>query len=185
MSKLALILVDIQNDYFPGWENPLDGILEANQKARVLLDYFRLRGLPLVFIQHISTRPGATNFLPGTHGIDIHENVQPLPDEVVFQKHFPNSFRETPLLDHLKRKQVESLVICGMMTHMCVDATVRAAFDYGFSVLLAEDACASKKLVFNDQEIPARFVNLSHLAAMAAVYARVLPVSEILKLINK
>ena len=118
MSKLALVLVDIQNDYFPGGKNPLDGILEASQKARVLLDYFRLRGLPVVFIQHFSVRPGATNFLPGTRGIDIHENVQPLPDEAIFQKHYPNSFRETPLLDHLKSKQVENLIVCGMMTHM-------------------------------------------------------------------
>lgn len=176
----ALILVDIQNDYFPGGKNELEGPIEASLRARQLLDHFRQAHLPLVHIQHVAIRLGAKTFLPGTVGVEIHENVRPLDGEVVFQKHYPNSFRDTPLLDHLKREGVTRVVICGMMTHMCVDATTRAAVDFGFECLIAHDACATKALTFQGQVIPAQHVHGSFLAALSASYGKVLSVEEII-----
>jgi nicotinamidase-related amidase len=178
--KTALILVDIQNDYFPGGKGTLEGSLEASQQARRLLDHFRQQGLPLVFIQHIADRPGATTFLPGSEGAGIHANIQPFTGETVFQKHYPNSFRETPLLEHLHNLEIERLVICGMMTHMCVDSTVRAAFDYGFECWLAHDACATRALSIDGRAIPAEYVHLSFLAALNGRYSQVMPVDEII-----
>ena len=178
--KTALILIDIQNDYFPGGKMELVGSPEASLQARKLLDVFRRRKLPLVHIQHISTRPSATFFLPDTQGVCIHPNVQPIENEAVIQKHYPNSFRETPLLDHLKDQQVERLIITGMMTHMCVDATTRAAFDLGFTCLIAQDACATRDLVFRDIHIPARHVHASFLAALNGTYGKVMDTDEIL-----
>jgi nicotinamidase-related amidase len=177
----ALLIVDIQNDYFPAGKNPLEGSLEASMQARRLLETFRQADLPVVHIRHISIRPGAAYLLPGTLGADIHENVLPLKGEAVFQKHFPNSFRDTPLLDHLHQHEIERLVICGMMTHMCVDATVRAAFDYDFECWVAEDACATRALAFEGRSIPAEHVHYAFLAALRAVYARVLKVEEIIE----
>jgi nicotinamidase-related amidase len=178
--KTALILVDIQNDYFPGGKNPLEGSPEASVQAQRLLAHFRQKDLPRVHIQHISLRPGATFFLPDTEGAQIHANVCPLDGEAVFQKHFPNSFRETPLLDHLRSLGVERVVIGGMMTHMCVDATVRAAFDFGFECWVAQDACATKTLAFGEQSISAQHVHLAFLAALKSAYGKVLPVDEII-----
>jgi nicotinamidase-related amidase len=177
--KTALILVDIQNDYFPGGRNPLAGSPAAGERAGELLSFFRSHDLPLVHIQHVSTRPGATFFLPGTEGVETHASVRPAESEVTFEKHFPNSFRDTPLLEHLRQLEIERLVICGMMTHMCVDATARAAFDYGFECWVAQDACASKDLVFDGQTIPAQHVHLAFLAALKGTYAKVLSVDEI------
>lgn len=182
--KTALILVDIQNDYFDGGKNPLEGSLEASVQAQRLLAYFRQAGLPRVHIQHLSVRPGATFFLPDTEGVQIHENVRPSDGEVVFQKHFPNSFRETPLLDHLHGLGVERVVISGMMTHMCVDATMRAAFDHGFECWVAQDACATKALAFGGETIPAQHVHLAFLAALKSAYGRVLLVEEVLSLMD-
>jgi nicotinamidase-related amidase len=119
--------------------------------------------------------------LPGTVGVEIQENVRPLEGEVVFQKHYPNSFRDTPLLDHLKREGVTRVVICGMQTHMCVDATTRAAFDFGFECWVASDACATKPLTFQGQSIPAQQVHGSFLAALGASYGKVLSVEEIIE----
>ncbi len=178
--KTALVLIDIQNDYFPGGPMELEGSVEAGQRARELLSAFRRRALPLVHVQHISTRPGATFFLPETDGVKIHEQVQPLAEEVIVQKHYPNSFRDTGLLAYLQGEEVKRLVICGMMTHMCVDATTRAAFDYGFECLVAEDACATRTLLHRGQSIPARQVHLAFLAALNAVYAKVLSTEEII-----
>ncbi|MDA8414702.1 MAG: cysteine hydrolase family protein [Desulfobacteraceae bacterium] len=169
----ALLLIDIQNDYFPGGRMELDGSWNASLKARELLALFRERQLPVVHVQHISNRPGATFFLPDTPGVEIHPHVAPLSGEPVVRKHFPNSFRETELLVRLKDQGVRRLVVGGMMTHMCVDATVRAAFDLGFDCLVAHDACATRTLTFNGTEIPARQVHGSFLAALGAVYARI------------
>jgi len=177
----ALILVDIQNDYFPGGKNELEGPIEASLRARQLLDHFRQAHLPLVYIQHVAIRPGAKTFLPGTVGVEIHENVRPLEGECVFQKHYPNSFRDTPLLGHLKREGATRVVVCGMMTHMCVDATTRAAFDFGFECFIAHDACATKALTFGGQTIPAQHVHGSFLAALGASYGKVLSVEQIIE----
>ncbi len=97
-------------------------------------------------------------------------------------KHYPNSFRETNLLEMLKAWEVERVVICGMMTHMCVDATARAAADLGFQVIIAEDACATRDLEYDDTTIPADLVHKSFLAALKS-YGKVMKSEEILALL--
>jgi nicotinamidase-related amidase len=180
----ALILIDIQNDYFPGGKGELRGPIEASLQARRLLDCFRQAGWPIVHIQHIAIKPGAATFLPNTPGSEIHANVRPLEGETVFQKHYPNSFRDTPLLEHLRGLGVTRLIICGMMTHMCVHAAHRAAFDYGFEVITAADACATRDLVFAGQTVPAAQVHAAFLAGVTGTYGKALPVDEVLKLIS-
>jgi nicotinamidase-related amidase len=182
--KTALILIDIQNDYFPGGKGELGSPLEASAQACKLLDFFRQQKQPTVHIQHVATRPGATTFLPGTEGVKIHASIAPRSGETVIQKHFPNSFRETSLLEHLKGLGVERLVICGMMTHMCVDATVRAAVDYGYPVLLAADACATRALTYGETHIPAEHVHKAFLAALKS-YGQVLATDEVLAQIRE
>ncbi|MDD2901410.1 MAG: cysteine hydrolase family protein [Syntrophales bacterium] len=177
----ALLLIDLQNDYFPGGKMELEGSLEASLRAREILTFSREKGWPLVHIQHIAARPGATFFLPGTEGVKIHQHVEPLPGEVIFPKNYPNSFRNTPLLDHLINQQVGKIVVCGMMTHMCVDATVRAAFDYGFNVTVVHDACATRDLTFGDQTIPATQVHGAFLAALGFIYAKVVSTADFLR----
>jgi nicotinamidase-related amidase len=178
--KTALILIDIQNDYFPGGKGELEKPLEAARQVRRLLDFFRLQKWPTVHIQHVANRPGATTFLPDTDGMKIHASVAPLAGETVIVKHFPNSFRGTGLLEHLQGLHIERLVICGMMTHMCVDATTRAAADFGYPVLLAADACATRALTYEGAQVPAEHVHAAFLAALKS-YGNVLKTEEILE----
>ena len=177
--KTALLLIDIQNDYFPGGKMELESAEAAAAQARRLLDRFRKQAWPTVHIQHIATRPGSTFFLPDTDGAAIHASIAPLPGETVIVKHFPNSFRETNLLEHLQGLGIERLVICGMMTHMCVDAAVRAAADLGFQVLVAADACATRALTHGETAVPAAHVQAALLAAFNA-YGQVLGTEELL-----
>ncbi len=181
----ALILVDIQNDYFPNGKMVLEGSPEAGKKAGQLLACFRQLQLPLVHIQHISVRPTATFFLPDTEGVQIHELVKPMAGEKVIQKNFPNSFRNTPLLETLQEQQIKRLVIAGMMTHMCIDATTRAAFDLGFECWLAHDACATRALSFQDTTISAADVHGAFLAAINGTYATVMSTDEIIEQLRK
>lgn len=180
MNKTALVIIDIQNEYFPGGKRELEHPLEASECARQLLDYFREAHLPLVHVQHISPGPHASAFVAGTKTVEIHPNLRPLDGEMVIQKHFPNAFRGTPLLEYLRKQGIERLVIVGMMTHMCVDATTRAAFDLGFDCLIAQDACATKALSFGGTTVPADHVHRAFLAALHGTYGEVLAVDEIL-----
>jgi len=175
----ALLIVDIQNDYFPGGNMELAGSVEASANAARLLNAARKAKWPIFHVQHLSTRPGATFFVPGTPGVEIHNDVEPLPGEKIITKHFPNSFRDTGLHELLKVSDIERLLICGMMTHMCIDATTRAAFDLGFTCTVAHDACATRDLVFNGIYVPAIHVHSSFMTALSAVYAEVKSTHEI------
>ena len=172
--KQGLLLIDIQNDYFPGGAMELVGMAAASSKAAGLLARFRAGTGPVYFVQHLAKRPGATFFLPGTDGAEIHTSVAPLPGEPVIVKHFPNSFRETGLMERLHREAVEQLIIAGAMSHMCIDATTRAAFDLGFHCTVVEDACATRDLEFKGEKIKAGEVHGAFMAALKMVYAEVL-----------
>ncbi|WPD22300.1 MAG: cysteine hydrolase family protein [Candidatus Electrothrix scaldis] len=174
----ASLLVDIQNDYFTDGAMELVGMEKAAENAAALLERFRKNSRPVYHIRHLSLRKGATFFLPNTAGAEIHPSVQPLDGEVVIEKYFPNSFRETELLAQCRKDEVESLVICGAMSHMCIDATTRAAFDLGFGCTVVEDACATRNLVFKGREVSSSDVHSAFMAALGAVYARVVSLEE-------
>jgi nicotinamidase-related amidase len=125
----ALLLIDIQNDYFPGGKMELVSPESAAANAEIVLSCFRRNKLPIIHVQHINTRAGATFFLPETEGARIHSRVSPQPGEHLIVKHAPNSFYETNLIDIVREQSVTELTVCGMMTHMCIDTTVRAAKD--------------------------------------------------------
>ena len=175
----ALLIIDIQNDYFPGGAMALEGSPAAGERAGLLLAAARRHGLPVIHVRHVSLRPGAPFFLPGSRGVEIHESVAPLAGEAVIEKHYPNSFRETGLQEKLQELGIEELVIMGMMSNMCIDATVRAAADLGYSVALAHDACAARALAFNGVAVSARDVHAAFMAGLQGLYARVCAVEAL------
>ena len=177
----CLILVDLQNDYFPGGPMELVGIEAAAANARILLNEFRKSDSLIVHVQHISTRPGAAFFLPGTDGANISQMAAPQGNEIVVVKNYPNSFRSTSLSEILKNKTINDLTICGAMSHMCIDATTRAAFDFGFTCVVADDACATKDLSFKNKTVRASEVHASFMAALSSAYAKVLSTEEVIK----
>jgi nicotinamidase-related amidase len=176
--KQALILVDIQNDYFPNGKMELMGMENASRIARSMLLQFREVHFPVFHIRHISLRPGATFFLPDTPGAEIHKCVAPEKGEMVIEKHYPNSFRDTSLHDLLKKQNVKKIVICGAMSHMCIDATVRAAFDLCFFCTVIKDACATRDLTFDGQIVEAAKVHAAFMGALSSTYARVVSAHE-------
>jgi nicotinamidase-related amidase len=177
--KTALLIIDIQNDYFPNGKFPLVNPLEAARKAYALLQCFREHGGQHVHVQHISLKPDAQFFIKGDSGSDIHDSVAHFEGEPIIYKHYPNAFRETNLLELLKGWEIERVVITGMMTHLCVDATARAATDFGFKVIVAEDACATRDLKHGETLVPAEHVHKAFLAALKS-YGAVMKSEEIL-----
>jgi nicotinamidase-related amidase len=175
----ALVIVDIQKDYFPGGAHPLVAPERAAAATRRVLDAFRAAGDPVIHVRHVWDEEEATFMRPDTGGVEIHPEVAPAEGELVITKEFPNSFRETALEEELHARDVDSLVVCGMMTSMCVDATVRAAVDLGFDTTVVHDACATCDLQFDGQSVPASQVHSAFLAALGDSYATIVSSDEI------
>ena len=175
----ALVIVDIQNDYFPGGAHPLVGLEDAAAAARKVFDASRARGEAVVHVQHVWDADDASFMKPGTAGVEIHESVAPHDGEPVVRKAHPNAFLDTALEEELRARGIDHVVVCGMMTSMCVDATVRAAVDLGFQATVVHDACAAPDLEFGGETIPARAVHGAFIAALDDSYAKVRSADEL------
>ena len=176
MSKRAILVVDIQNEYFPYGALPLVGIEDAVANAAKVIASAREGGDLVVNIRHEA--PGASIFVPGSKGVEIHSSVAPAEDEPVIVKNFPNSFRNTNLRDILDANGVTDVVVIGAMSHMCVDATTRAANDFGYATTTVHDACATRDLEFGGVTAPAAEVHTSIMAALAFAYGTVISTEE-------
>ena len=180
MSKSALIVVDIQNDYFPGGKWPLVGVDAAADNAARIIQATRESGDLVVHIRHEFTSEDAPFFTPNSEGAKLHPKVLNKADEPVVLKHFVNSFRETELKQILDQHGIEELVVIGAMSHMCVDGITRAAADMGYKVKVIHDACASRDLEFNGTTVPAAHVHAAFMAALGFAYAEVISTEALL-----
>ncbi|GGF30292.1 isochorismatase [Aliidongia dinghuensis] len=178
MTKRALVVVDIQNDYFPAGKWPLVGIEAAADNAAQVLAAARDRGDLVIHVRHESLRENAPFFVPGTTGAAIHPKVLNRPGEPVVVKNFINAFRETGLEAILDDAGVEDVVVVGAMSHMCVDAVTRAAADLGYRVTVIHDACATRDLEFDGVKVPAAQVHAAFMAALAFAYATLRSTAE-------
>lgn len=176
----ALLIVDIQRDYFPGGAYPLVEPDAAAASARKVLEAFRSGDEHVLHLRHLWDAPDATFMRPGTDGIEIHPTVAPADGEPVLEKEEPNGFLETDLEDELRSRGVDELVVAGMMSSMCVDATVRAAVDLGFEATVVHDACAAPDLEFDGREVPGAAVHAAFMAALADGYAQVVSADYLL-----
>ena len=168
--KTALLIIDVQYFYFPDGRLPLVGSIEASLKIKKILERFRMENMPVIHVKHMTRSEG-----------EIHENVKPVSNEKVIEKKYANCFRETELLELLKTNNIQRLVICGMQTHMCVEAGTRAAADYGFECIVVQDACATRDLKFEDRIIQAADVHYSTLSSLSGSYAKITNTEILLK----
>ena len=167
--KKALLIIDIQDFYFPGGKSALVEPEKAAANAALLLDNFRSKKQLVIHVRH-NSEPGGK----------INDIVKPLTTEKIITKDAVNCFVGTDLLGFLKINKADSLVICGMQTHMCVEAATRAASDYGFKCILIHDACATKDLKFGDKTIKSEDVHYSTLSTLKN-YSLVESTNEYLK----
>ena len=180
MFKTALIIIDLQNDYFQGGKCGLVGTEAAANKAAILLKSFRAKGLPVVHVRHEFPTTTAPFFQPDSDGAKIHASVRNLENEPVVVKHQINSFRDTNLRKILEDLNVNSVLICGAMSHMCIDAVTRAAYDFGYKCAIAHDACATLDLEFKGVVVPAIHVHAAFMSALGFAYAKVASTDELL-----
>lgn len=180
MKKRGLIVVDLQNEYLPTGKLPLSGIEAAAANAARTIAAARKNGIPVFHIRHEFANGEAPVFVPGTNGVEIQPAVAPVGDEPVIVKNHINSFRDTDLKQQLDARGIEEVVVVGAMSHMCVDAIVRAAVDMGYPTTILHDACATLDLEFNGVKVPAAQVHAAMMAAFEFGYGTVKSTDEYL-----
>lgn len=178
MRDQALIIVDLQNDYFPGGKWTLSGIDKAADNAARLLAAARRNGDLVIHVRHEFATPNPPFFAPGSEGAQINSKVINEGDEHVVLKNYINSFRETELKDVLERNGITKVVIAGAMSHMCVDGITRAAVDFGYDATVVHDAVATLDLEFNGVRVPAEQVHAAFMAALGFAYAKMMSTDE-------
>jgi nicotinamidase-related amidase len=153
--KTALLIVDIQNFYFPGDGPGLVNAEQASLNAKEILKTFRDKDQLVIHVRHKSKK-----------GFEINKNVEPLSNEKVITKEEVNSFQKTDLLEYLKANNITRLVIIGMQTQMCLEAAVRAGYDFGFECIVIQDACATRDIKFEGKTVKAEDVQTTILATI-------------------
>ncbi|NQU87923.1 MAG: cysteine hydrolase [Mariniphaga sp.] len=166
LDSTALIIIDIQEFYFPEGAVPLNQPEVAAQQAATILDYFRKNNGLVVHVKH--------NFEPGG---SIHNLVKPLDSEKIISKDEVNAFLNTGLNNYLKNHGIKNLVICGMQTHMCLEAATRAGHDLGYNCTVIQDACTTRDLNFGEETVKAKDVHLSTLSTLKS-YATIMEVNK-------
>jgi nicotinamidase-related amidase len=165
----ALLVIDIQDFYFPDGDIPLSEPALAAKNANQLILHFRQMEMPIVYIKH--------NYEPGG---EINEIVMPQSDDKIILKNNANSFLDTDLDSYLKEIGIINIVICGMQTHMCVEAATRAGADLGYKCTVIDDACATRDLKYGDNLVLAKDVHFSTLSTLKS-YAKVMTTDEFLR----
>ncbi|TQS72622.1 cysteine hydrolase [Rhodobacteraceae bacterium] len=179
MPRRAILVVDLQNEYWPTGKLPLHGIEQAAANAAKVVQHARTVGDLVVNIRHES--PDGPIFVPGSDGAEINKTVAPREDEAVITKAFPNAFRDTGLKELLDQHGITNVVVIGAMSHMCIDATTRAANDLGYETTTLHDACATRDIEFGTETTPADQVQVAIMGALAFAYGDVIDTDAFLK----
>lgn len=180
MTNIALIIVDLQNDYFNGGKWELEGTEAAAKKAELLLNGFRDKGLPVVHVRHEFPTVDAPFFAPNSDGAKVYSSLGEFEGEPVIVKHQINSYRDTDLKQTLDNLNIDTVFICGAMSHMCIDAITRASNDFGYNCSVAHDACATLALEFDGIHVPAKQVHAAFMASLDFAYANVTSTENLL-----
>jgi len=174
LANAVVVVIDAQHEYVDG-ALPLAGVGAALDEIERLLKRARSAQTPIIHVVHHGRDGGI--FAPGSAGAEIAAQAAPAPGEAVVSKRLPNAFASTDLADRIAALKRPELVVVGFMTHLCVEATARAAIDNGLKATVVAKATATRDLPdpVGNQPVPAAEVQRNALAALADRFATVVP----------
>lgn len=175
----ALLVIDVQNEYFSGVlpvshpAGSFDNILRA-------MDAATAKGVPVVVVQHVSPAGGPA-FQEGSPGWRLHPQVDRRPRDLLLEKTLPGSFTSTGLQDWLQERGIKTLAITGYMTQMCCDTTARQAFHRGYAVEFLSDATGTLDIKNQAGAVTAEELHRAILVTQAMRFSQVLTAAEWVK----
>lgn len=180
MKNTVILIIDLQNDYFPDGKFPLFNIQSVSENSQEILLAARKHNIPVIHVWHEFLTKDAPFFIKGTEGVKINGKLKPEEGEAVINKNYPNAFRDTELKSLLDRHHYKHIIVVGAMSQMCVDATVRAGLDFGYQITVIQDAVASKEIEFNAINIPAETVQATMMWILSFAGASLMTTQEFL-----
>lgn len=175
--KQALLVIDVQNEYFTG-RMPLvypPGSLENVLRA---MDAAIENEIPVIVVQHTAPQPDSSVFIKGTDGWSLHPEVKKRSNSMVIEKHLPGSFTGTDLDAWLKSRDIDTIVIAGYMTHMCCDTTARQAMHLGYAVRFLSDATGTLSINNDTGAVSAEELHKAVLVVQNSRFSEVLTARE-------
>jgi nicotinamidase-related amidase len=147
MARRALLVIDVQNEYFDG-ALPISDPAPETSLANVgrAMDAADAAGVPVIVVRHTSSEADSPIFRAGSHAWELHPEVAGRRHDHLVEKQLPGSFTGTQLEDILADAGVDTVAISGYMTHMCVDTTSRQAAHRGLAVEILSDATGTLAL---------------------------------------
>ncbi|MBI3295838.1 MAG: cysteine hydrolase [Deltaproteobacteria bacterium] len=169
----ALVLIDFQNEYVSG-RLPLPKIEAVVGETRRLLEWARARKMPVIHVFHQGQTGGL--FDVSVEAGKVIAELAPKAGEVVIYKVFPNAFNGTELERVIRKEGRTSILFAGLMTHMCLDASVRAAFDKGFHSAVVASTTATRALPgVGGAALDAEVLKRASLASLQDLVALIIP----------
>jgi nicotinamidase-related amidase len=174
LREAVVVVIDAQHEYVDGALS-LPGVQPALQEIGKLLARARHLMTPIIHVVHLGPADGL--FAPASDGAEVARPATPAPNEPVLSKRLPNAFGSTDLADRVHALKKPGIILVGFMTHMCVEATARAAIDLGLRATVIAAATATRDLPdpLTGGVIPAAEVQRNALAALSDRFATVVP----------
>jgi nicotinamidase-related amidase len=140
----ALIVIDIQNDYFPDGNYPLWNTEVVLERTELAIEAAKAKNIPIVLVQHVAASPTSPFLRAQTQGVEIHPRIRSAaPDAPVVVKTFADSFEKTEFQTTLDKLGVDELLLCGMMTQNCITHTAISKSADGYKVSILGDCCTT------------------------------------------
>lgn len=175
--KRALLVIDVQNEYFTG-KLPVTYPEDSFQNILKAIDSANENKILVILIQHSNLGKYAATFKIGTAEHNIHEKVLKKDFDRIIEKNLPGSFTETELESYLNENNIDTIVISGYMTQMCCDTTARQAMHLGFNVEFLSDATGTLNISNSAGKISAKELHKAILVTQAMRFSKVMTTEE-------
>ena len=177
MPKHALLVIDVQNEYFDG-KLPVTYPTDTLPRILATMDAAAEAGVPVVVVQHGSTQPEARTFREGSREWELHPEIAARPHDLLLHKTKSGSFTGTGLEEWLREHEIENVVISGYMTQMCCDTTARQASHRGFGATFLSDATGTLAVSNVGGSVTAEELHRAILVAQAMGLSAVMTADE-------
>jgi nicotinamidase-related amidase len=175
--KRALLVIDVQNEYFTG-KLPVTYPVGSFENILKVIDVAKDNNIPIIVVQHTSLQNNAETFKKGSKEWEIHDQISNRGYNYLIEKHLPGSFTGTNLEEVLEKNEIDTVVICGYMTQMCCDTTSRQAFHLGYTVEFLSDATGTLDISNYAGTVTAEELHRSILITQAMWFSKVMTSSE-------
>ena len=173
MSNIVLLVVDVQNALIKAHPYNEHRVIE---NIRKLIFNARDKNKEVIYVRHDDGK--GTDLEKGTDGWQIYNNIAPNNSEIIIEKEYNSAFYKTGLRDYLESKAIDTIILVGLQTEYCIDATLKSAFDYGYKIIIPKET----NTTFDNEYLPGeKLYEFYNYKIWNKRFANVLPMDDIIK----